>query len=265
MEETLETVILRFDEDTGIANLVLNRPSSLNALSGQLRSDIADSIGLLEETNEESDGVVVRAIVVEGAGERAFSAGADINEFTDDINSFFSICPARDSFENCLIPVIAKIDGYCLGGGFELAFAADIRLASERSEFGFPEVNHGILPAGGGIQYLTRAIGPARTMELLLDGSHFSPERAERYGLVNRVYPTDELDERVDELAASIASKPPLATRAIKDSVGQIYTSSIQDGREYDRGLSFMLKNTDDHRKAIAAFGEDRTPTFAGR
>lgn len=265
MESVLETVIVQLDEETGVARIVLNRPDSLNALSSQLRSDLASGIELLEEFDAESDGSAVRVIVVEGAGERAFCAGADINDFTDNVGSFFSICPARQAFEDCLIPIIAKIDGYCLGGGFELAFAADIRIASEHSEFGFPEINHGILPAGGGIQYLTRMVGPARTMELLLEGSHFSPARAEELGLVNDVCPAGEFEERVDELARAIASKPPLAARAIKDSISHIYSSEIQDGREYDRGLSFLLKNTADHEKAIAAFKSDHTPTYEGR
>lgn len=265
MESDFETVLVEFDEETGVGRLTMNRPDSLNALSSQLRADLAAAVEAFEAYDDEQDGVTIRVIIVKGAGDRAFCAGADVNEFTDDVATYFSLCPAREAFEDTPIPIIAEIDGYCLGGGFELAFAADLQIASENSEFGFPEVNHGIVPAGGGIQYLVRLLGPARTKELLLTGEHFSPERAAELSLVNEVHPADELEERVSELAETIASKPPMAVRAIKDGVRHVYKSGIRDGRKYDRGLSFMLKTTDDHKKAIDAFGEDRMPTFEGR
>ena len=266
MHDELEAVVVAFDEDTGVATLTLDRPDSLNALNARMRADIVSGLDRLAERDADAEGVAVRAVVIEGAGEKAFCAGADINEFSGSSPGAFEPHTMRDSVSEFPAPVVAKIDGYCLGGGLELALACDFRLASESSRLGFPEVDLGILPGAGGIQYVARLANPAVATELATTGEHITAERADEVGILNHVHPDDEFETEVTGFVETIAEKPPLAVRAIKDSGNVAAESDLHEGRKYDRRVFATLLETDDHAEGARAFAEDDyDPEFTGR
>jgi enoyl-CoA hydratase/carnithine racemase len=266
MHEDLDAVVLDLDEETGIATLTLDRPDALNALNDQIRADIETSFSILGEYDTDTEGAPVRVVVIEGAGDRAFCAGADINEFSDVPSAAFEPHSMRDTIMEFTAPVIAKIGGYCLGGGFELALACDFRIASESSRLGFPEVDLGIIPGAGGLQYVSRLAGPAFAKEIGMTGEHVTATRAADHGLLNHVYPDAALDEEVAAFAETIASKPPLAIRALKDSGNVAVETDLHEGRKYDRRVFATLLETDDHAEGARGFAEDDyEPEFAGR
>lgn len=264
MEEALDAVRVAFDEDTGIGNLTLDRPDSLNALNGQMSRDIVAGLELLERQNEGVDGVALRTVIVEGAGDRAFCAGADIEGFSSDASGGSS---ERDPFEFIMeypAPVVAKIDGYCLGGGLEIALSCDFRLASEDSEFGLPEVDLGVLPGAGGVQLIAELCGPGFAKELAMTGDHISAERAADEGLVTDVYSSDEFEDRAEGFAVDLAGQAPLAVQAIKESANIAAQTGLQEGRQFDRQLFSKLLQTDDFVEGATAFQQDREPEFEG-
>jgi enoyl-CoA hydratase/carnithine racemase len=260
-----ETIDWTFDEETGIGTIVLDRTDSLNALSEQLKTEVVEGFRAFEAIDDRSHGVEVRAVVVEGAGEKAFSAGADITEFSERVNGIFDPEGAYDAAEEFGAPVIAKIDGHCLGGGLELALSCDFRIASERSEFGFPEVNIGLIPGGGGTQRLSSLVGPNRAKEICMLGDHLSAETALEEGIVTDVYPADELDGRVSDFASDIADQAPLAVRALKDVINMSHETGLREGRMYEHRAILTLFETEDHSEAAEAFAEDRVAEFNGR
>ena len=263
MREELDAAIVTYDDETGIGELTMNRPDSLNALNGQLRSDIIEGLELLAEQDDDADGVALRAVILEGAGDRAFCAGADITEFGDDGGSM-----GRSHYETIRefpAPIVAKIDGYCLGGGFETALSADFRFASEESTFGFPEIDLGFLPGAGGGQMVSKIAGPAVAKELAITGKHISAERADEEGLVHDVFPGEELDDAVWEFAEEVAERAPLGVRAIKQSINLSMGMSLEEGIEYDGEAAARLTNTEDFAEGTAAFAEDREPEFEGK
>lgn len=265
MPRDFDTIEWSFDATTGIGRIVLDRPDALNALSSGLRSDVIAGFEAFETRDEAADGVAVRAVVISGAGDRAFCAGADINEFDDPTPGVFAPSGIYDAVAGCGAPVVAAIDGFCLGGGLELALACDFRFASERSTFGQPEVDLGIIPGGGGTQRLPRLVGPSRAKELCMTGKHISAAEALDDGLVDRVVPTDDLEQTVDEFVASIQAKPPLAVRAVKDTVEMSQRTGLAEGLRYEHRAFRMLQDTADHAEGVAAFTEDREPEFEGR
>lgn len=265
MVESLETVLVEYDEDRGVGTLTMDRPDALNALSAQLRDDIVAGLERLEERNDGADGVELRAVVLEGAGEKAFCAGADIGGFSGESSGGSSARSHYDLIRDFPAPVVARIDGYCLGGGFETALACDFRLASESSTFGFPEVNLGILPGAGGVQDVTKIAGPAVAKELAMTGEHISSARADEEGLVNRVYVDDEFDAEVDNFVTDLAGQAPLAVQAIKRSADMAVNSGLEEGIAYDRSRFQELLRTEDHAEGAAAFSEDREPEFEGK
>ncbi|MFC4540362.1 enoyl-CoA hydratase/isomerase family protein [Halosolutus amylolyticus] len=265
MEETLDTVLVEMDEETGLGHITLNRPDKLNTINQQLKSDLTTALKSLREHDKEASGVSVRAVVLEGAGERAFCAGADVSGFGDRTPGQFEQRTIFDRLADFPAPVIAKIEGYCLGGGLELALACDLRLASAESEFGLPEVELGLLPGGGGVQYISRLAGPAVAMEIAMTGKRYSTEFAEETGIVSASYPNSEFDEAVDEFVHELARKPPLALRAIKDAAHRSVETGLAEGRRYDRRVFSTLLETADHEAAAAAFKSDDQPEFEGR
>ena len=265
MTNQLDTVEWSFDRETGIGTVVLDRPDSLNALNQQLHADIATALDGLEEFDDDSDGVAVRAVVIEGAGEKAFCAGADINEFADIVPGEFDPNPTYGLVNEYAPPVVAKIDGYCLGGGLELALACDFRIASDRSRAGFPEVDLGLLPGANGVPRAVSQMGPSRAKELIMTGEHLSAEEATEAGLFDSVHPVEEFDEAVDSFVDTIANKPPLAIRAIKDSVNTSLGVGPEEGHKYAHRAFLMLQETEDHEEGAAAFSEDRDPEWKGR
>ncbi|WP_121744365.1 enoyl-CoA hydratase/isomerase family protein [Natronorubrum halophilum] len=265
MDEDFDTVMVEFDDETGVGTVTMNRPDALNALNGQLRDDIVAGLRRLEAENEAAEGVALRAVVLEGAGEKAFCAGADVGGFSSDSAGASSEPSHYEFIREFPVPVIAKIDGYCLGGGLETALACDFRLASEGSAVGFPEVNLGIFPGAGGVQYVTKLAGPAVAKELAMTGDHISAERAADEGIINHVYADDEFEDAVDEFVTDLAGQAPLAIQAIKQSAAMAVQTGLNEGVAYDGQLFAELLQTDDHAEGAAAFGEDRDPEFQGK
>src|SRR3954467_11455228 len=197
-----------------VALITINRPQKLNALNIQTRAEGAAALDELREDDE------VRVVVITGAGEKAFVAGAATAGFEGrtpvtqrDVMTQRSLFTAVDTFPK---PVIAMINGFCLGGGCELALSCDIRVASEAARFGQPEINLGIIPGGGGTQRLTRLVGEGKAMELILTGDMIDAQHAYNLGLVNLVVPAADLRQRVFSLAAKVAEKSPVALRMAK-------------------------------------------------
>ena len=267
MREELETVVVSFDEERGVGTITLNRPDKLNAMNGQMRDDIVTAFETFADVDSDADaGVAVRAVVMEGAGETAFSAGADVTGFSDASPSSFAGRGHADAIASFQAPVVAKVDGYCLGGGLETAFACDFRVASDRSTFGLPEVNLGLLPGGGGVQYVARLANPSAAMELAMTGERIPAEEARDLGIVNDVHPAEAFDEEVDAFVDRLAGQPPLAVRAIKDAARSAVQMNLQEGRRYDRQLFATLLETEDHQEGARAFADDDyDPEFVGR
>ena len=265
MDEELETVLVSLDEAAGIGTVTMNRPDVLNALSAQHTRDIKSGLRRLESAAAESDGPDLRVAILSGAGDRAFSAGADITEFGDGGGGGSSARSHYRFIREFPVPVIAKIHGYCLGGGFETALSCDFRYASEESTFGFPEVDLGFLPGVGGGQLVSKIASPAVAKELVMTGKHVTAERAAREGLVHEVHPADDLDGAVRDFAEELAGQAPLAIRAIKQSINLSMAVGLEEGVEYDARTSSALTNTEDFAEGSAAFLEDREPEFEGR
>lgn len=263
--EEFETVSIEYDAETGIGSLTLDRPDALNTLNSQLKNDIVDGLKALDARNDDADGVELRAVVMEGAGDRAFCAGTDVGGFEDKSAGERTGESPYELVREFPAPVIAKIQGYCLGGGLELAFACDFRFASADSTFGLPETGLGIIPGAGGIQYVSRLAGPAVAKELVMTAKHISAERAATEGLIHDVYDTTDLDEEVQDFAATLAGQAPLALQATKKSVAMTMEVGFEAGLEYDRNRSESLIKTHDAEEGMQAFAEDREPKFEGR
>jgi len=267
-EEELDTVIVEYDGDRHVGHLTLNRPDRLNTLSPQLSSDIVTGLERLEEVNEDADGVALRAVVMEGAGDRAFCAGADVTSFEDRSPAAES---PRDHYRFLMdfpTPVIAKIHGFCLGGGLETAMSCDFRVATEDADLGLPEADLGIIPGAGGVQFLSEMANPAIAKEVAMKGQSgfLSGSEAADHGLVNSAHDAGELDDAVAEFADIIAGQPPLAIQAIKRSADMAVESGLHEGIEYDQRQFAPLLGTEDAEEGMRAFADDDyEPEFKGR
>ncbi|HKZ79422.1 MAG TPA: enoyl-CoA hydratase-related protein [Pyrinomonadaceae bacterium] len=261
MSRTYETLLL--DRRDRVAIITINRPEKRNALNIQTREEGA---ALLEELRSDDS---VGVVVFTGAGDKAFIAGADIGEFAGrtaamqrEVMLGRSLFTAIDTFPK---PVIAMINGYCLGGGCELALACDIRIASENASFGQPEINLGIIPGGGGTQRLTRLVGEGKAMELILTGDIIDARTAYNIGLVNDVVPADQLETKTMDLANRIASKGPIALRLAKEAVRLASRSNLDEGLRREIDLFALCFATEDKDEGVKAFLEKRKPAFKGR
>lgn len=264
MEESLETVEVSYDEDTGVGRLALDRPDNLNAISPQLDEDIRSGLDTFRDINSEADGVDVSAVVVEGRGD-AFCSGADLMSFADAERPFTprpGLWRAVREFE---LPVIAKVHGYCLGGGFELALACDLRVAHEDAVFGFPEIDLGLLPGAGGVHYVARIAGEATARELAYTGEKVSAERADDLGVVDHVYPADEFDDEAMGYVEEVAGKAPLALQGLKESINMSMDVPLDRALEHDKRAFMQLLETEDFNQGMMHFGQDSTPEFEGK
>ena len=246
-----------------VAVITINRPEKLNALISAVH---CEGISALDQLRDDPD---VGCVVITGAGEKSFVAGADISEFAGktasqqrDVMNARSLFNSVDQFPK---PVIAMINGFCLGGGCELSLACDIRVASENARFSQPEINLGIMCGGGGTQRLTRLIGEGRAMEMILTGDMIDAETAERFGLVNHVWPAEELEEKTMELAAKIASKAPVALQLSKEAVKFASRSNLDEGLRREVDLFAITFSTEDKEEGVSAFLEKRKPAFRGQ
>jgi enoyl-CoA hydratase len=246
-----------------VAVITINRPQKLNALNIQTRTEGAAA---LDELREDEG---VRVVVITGAGEKAFVAGADIGEFEGrtavtqrDVMLGRSLFTAVDTFPK---PVIAMINGFCLGGGCELALSCDLRVASEAARFGQPEINLGIIPGGGGTQRLTRLVGEGKAMELILTGDMIDAQTAYNLGLVNMVVPAADLEAKTLELANRIADKSPVALRMAKEAVKTAARSGLDEGLRREVDLFALTFSSEDKNEGVRAFLEKRKPDFKGK
>ena len=245
-----------------VALLTLDRPEQLNALSFDLVAQLGELLAVLDGDP------ACRAIVITGSGDRAFAAGADIRELAGQTpRSLHEADPfsALDRIGHLRTPVIAAVRGFALGGGCELAMACDMVVAGDNAQFGQPEIRIGVIPGAGGAQRLTRAIGKARAMEVILTGGRIGAEEAERMGLVSLVVPAAETVDRALELAGRIASMPPLAVQAAKASVIAAQERPLGEGLRFERQRFEALFETEDQREGMIAFLEKRPPAWTGR
>jgi enoyl-CoA hydratase len=245
-----------------VALVTLNRPKALNALSFELLRKLVEAIERLDADDD------CRAIVITGAGERAFAAGADIKEMAGATPVTLTRANTFSRWERIRAirkPLIAAVRGYALGGGNELAMACDMVVAGEDAEFGQPEIRIGVMPGAGGSQRLTRAIGKAKAMELILTGRSIDAREADRLGLVTRVVPPEEVLPSALELAASVAAMPPLAVMAAKEAVDRAFELPLGAGLEFERRNFFGLFASEDQKEGMAAFTEKRPARWRGR
>ena len=245
----------------GVALITLDRPEALNALSFDLLDDLAAALEALDADP------ACRAIVITGAGTRAFAAGADIRELASQTSASLGAggrFGAWDRIAAIGLPLIAAVRGFALGGGCELAMVCDMIVAAEDATFGQPEILLGVMPGAGGTQRLTRALGKARAMELILTGRSITAREADAHGLVTRVVPAEATLDAALELAATIATMPPVAIRAAKAAILDAAERSLGDGLARERDVFFRLFDTDDQVEGMTAFTQKRPPVWSG-
>lgn len=258
MVKEYSTILVETREKVGL--ITLNRPESLNALNATLLSELVDAL----QGFDADPGI--GAMVVAG-GEKAFAAGADIKEMSDSSVMDMLLHGHIDIFDQIMAikkPIIAAVSGWCLGGGNELAMSFDMIVASERARFGQPEINLGVIPGAGGTQRLTKAVGKAIAMEMVLNNRHLTAAEALHFGLVNKVVPVEEYLEAAIKLAAEIAARAPLAVRMGKEAVNQSFETHLKAGLAEERRAFYMLFATDDQKEGMQAFQEKRQPEWKG-
>ncbi len=254
-----------FEVKEGIGHLIVNRPEVRNALNRAARMEMADVLARVKADPE------IRVLVLSGAGDKAFMAGSDLKELAQysplDMENFMDTLAQGfySQFERLDRPVIAMIDGLCLGGGLEFALACDLRYASDRSLLGLPEIRLGIMPAGGGTQRLPRLIGVAKTKELIFTGEFIKADEAERLGIVNGVFPAEELEEQVMAVAKKIAAKSSLALKWAKKTINASQETGLRAGLDYEAMVMCLLFTSEDKQEGIKAMFEKREPKFQGK
>jgi enoyl-CoA hydratase len=256
-----DTVLLQ--REGRVAVLTVNRPDKLNALNDQVREDLLARLAEIEADDD------LGVVVVTGAGEKSFIAGADIAEFAgrtpfDQRHAMRSprIFDVMASFPK---PVIAMINGFCLGGGCELAMSCDMRIAADTARFGQPEIKLGLIPGGGGTQRLPRLVGLGQAMRLILTGDMIGAAEAREIGLVDQVVPAAELRGRTLELAARIAAFSPLTVKVAKEALRASEKLTIEDGIVYERDLFCLCFSTADKQEGVEAFLGKRPANWTGR
>jgi enoyl-CoA hydratase len=256
-----EFILVNPQFDKHVALIQINRPKELNALNRQVMLEIKEALLQLDEDEQ------VRVVILTG-GEKVFAAGADIKQMADatamsmlNIDQFST----WDQIKKTKKPIIAAVSGFALGGGCELAMTCDMIVASETAQFGQPEINIGTMPGAGGTQRLTRAVGKALAMELVLTGKFISAEEALNAGLINRVVPVEVLFKETLNLARTIAAKSPVAIRLAKESVVKAFETSLDEGLQFERKNFYLTFASEDQKEGMAAFVEKRKPNFIGK
>ena len=255
-----ETILVTRDERVG--TITLNRPQALNALNSQVMHEVTSAAA------EFDDDPGIGAIIITGAGGKAFAAGADIKEMSElSFSQVFDtdFFAAWGRLAAVRTPLIAAVAGYALGGGCELAMMCDVLIAADTAKFGQPEIKLGVLPGMGGSQRLTRAIGKAKAMDLILTGRTIDAAEAERSGLVSRVVPAEDLMTEAAAVATTISQMSRSAARMAKEAVNRAFESTLTEGLLYERRLFHSAFATADQSEGMAAFIDKRPPTFTHR
>ena len=254
-----QNVLVEFEDRIGI--IKLNRPEVRNALDAKTLAEMSHALEALE--NDESIGV----IVITGAGEKSFAAGADIGQLREK-QAKDALVPGMSGLyqkiENCQKATIAAINGYALGGGCELAMACDIRIAADHAKFGLPELNLSIIPGAGGTQRLARIIGKGRALDMILTGEMLTAKKAEEVGLVSKAVPMEELWQTAREKAEKILTKGPLAVRLAKVVINRGFNSDMETALMIEKLAQAVLFGSDDKNEGTQAFLEKRQAVFTG-
>jgi enoyl-CoA hydratase len=255
---------LLLDRDAAVATVTINRPKVLNALNAQTLDELRRA--MLDVKHD----AAIRVVILTGAGDRSFAAGADINELAEqrpDSARQLALTGQHvfNIIENLGKPVIAAVNGYALGGGCELSMACTLRLAAERARFGQPEIGLGLIPGYGGTQRLPRLVGKGRALEMMLTGASITASEAERIGLVNKVVPFEELMPTARALAATLATQAPIAMGYIIDAVNRGLQMPLAEGCAHEATLFGLVAATEDMREGTRSFIEKRKPVFKGQ
>jgi len=257
----MEFIVVTEQHAPGVALIRLNRPKELNALNLQLMAELRDTLALLDKTD------AVRVIILTG-NEQAFAAGADIKQMADRsaidmllIDQFSTWDQVRKTKK----PMIAAVSGFALGGGCELAMTCDMIIASESARFGQPEIKIGVMPGAGGTQRLTKAIGKAKAMELVLTGRMLTADEALFYGLVNKVVPVEMYLREAIALALEIAQMSPIAAQLAKEAVNRSFETHLDEGLVLERKNFYLTFASEDQKEGMKAFVEKRKAEFKGK
>jgi enoyl-CoA hydratase len=261
---SMEFKYIIYEKNEGVATITLNRPEALNAFSKEVVEEILHA---LEDVKTDES---VRVVVLTGAGEKAFSAGADIKAMVG-----MTALKAREmslmgerlcvGLENLEKPVIAAINGYALGGGLEVAMSCDLRIASENAKMGQTEINIGLIPGWGGTQRLTRLVGMTKAKELVFTGRIIDAKTAEQIGIINMVVPSDKFRETVSQFAKDLASKAPVALKVAKALINKGSDIGLESALALEREGFGVVGSSEDLKEGVSAFTEKRKPVFKGR
>ncbi len=259
---------IQFEERGDIGIITIDRPDKANTIRNTTAQEVLD---VINEVNKDYD---LRALIFTGEG-KGFSAGIDVGEFEELMEEEFEFQRRRKrtlevyqidrEVEKTLTPTIAAVNGYALGGGFELALACDLIVASEDAQFGFPEAGLGGVPGAGGTQRLPRSIPKRKAKEMIFTGNRYSAEEMSEYGLINKLVATDELIDEATSLAEQIANNAPISVMSSKLAIDRGEDISIEKALEYEDDLSFLQYFTEDREEGLSAFREDREPDFKGK
>ena len=248
-----------------IAYITINRPQAMNALGGTVAAD------MLAAFMDFRDNPELRVAIITGTGEKAFSAGADIKGFSSQIDSGqagktkASVDPNRVQADTIFKPFIAAINGYCLGGGLELAMTCDIRIAAAHAQFGLPEITIGLIPGAGGTQRLPRFVPRALAAEIMFTGNRIDAQEAFRIGLVNHVVPKDRLMTKAEEIAETICKRAPVSVQSAKEAMLRGMNMPLEEGLNLEREMVARVRETEDFQEGVKAFVEKRPAVFKGK
>jgi enoyl-CoA hydratase len=253
-------ILVETEDRVGIVQL--NRPNAYNALSPELMMELMEALEVFDRDEK------IGCMIITG-NEKAFAAGADIKFMAGDTTPVDMLRNAFidqwDRLARIKKPVIAAVSGFVLGGGCELAMACDMIVASKTSKFGQPEINIGVIPGAGGTQRLTRIVGKAVAMEMILNGRILGADEALQFGLINRIAPVESYLSEAISLAAEISARAPLAVHLAKQAINASYEGSLKTGLDLERNLFFMLFSSEDQKEGMDAFINKRQAIWQGR
>jgi len=251
---------MEIDKENKIGKIFIDRPEKMNAITVKMRREIGDRISELDKNPD------VRVIIIKGLGGKAFSSGGDVSEFlslTPDV--LIDWGEDLSTSERISKPVIAAIDGYTFGAGLELALSCDIRIATPKSEFSFPEIRLGMVPASGGITRIIKTLGISRATYMLMLGKRIDAQLALQWGIIHEIVEPEKLDERAIEIAKDVASLSSLALKALKKVIHEIADSPLYVGFDIERKTFGLLRYSEDFKEGVESFLNKRKPKFNGR